>query len=115
GEEARVQLKLVPENWTERIALWLGLVPTPLVDTQLAYLLARTIMTAHKLNLFENLSKAPLTPDEAAIRCSAKPRAMRQIMDALVATGYLKQRDGAYALTRKVRKWLLRDSPHSLY
>lgn len=110
-----MRLKVIPENWIERLGLWLGLVPLPLVDTQFAYLLARTIMTAQDVGLFEVLRDGPLSVDEAAARCGAQPRALGQLMHALVGAGYLRHRAGQFSLTPKVRKWLLRGTPHSLY
>jgi SAM-dependent methyltransferase len=110
-----MRLKVVPENWIERIALWLGLVPLPLVDTQFAYLLARTIMTAQDIGLFEALRDGPLDADEAAARCKVHPRALRQLLHTLVGAGYLRLRAGRFSLTPKVRKWLLRGTPQSLY
>lgn len=110
-----MRFKAVPETWTERIALWLGLVPVPLIETQFAYLLARTIMTGHDIGLFEALRGGALTVEAAASACGVEARALRQLMDALVSARYLKARQGTYALTPMVRKWLLRGVPHSLY
>lgn len=109
-----MKLVIAPENWTERIALWLGLVPMPLVETQFAFLLARTVMVALKLDVFEALKDAPLDGPALAARCGADPEAMPALLRALVATGYLSAKGGTYALTRKTRRWLLRDSPKSL-
>lgn len=110
-----MRFKAVPETWTERIALWLGLVPVPLIETQFAYLLARTIMTGHDIGLFEALRHGPMTVAAAATACGVEPRALRQLMDALVSARYLKARQGSYAITPMVRKWLLHGVPHSLY
>ena len=48
-----MRLNASPENLFERIALRAGVVPTPLGDTIVAMTLARTIMVATKLGVFE--------------------------------------------------------------
>jgi SAM-dependent methyltransferase len=109
-----MKLVVAPENWTERIALWLGLVPLPLAETQFAYLLARTIMAAVEVDLFEALAGGPLDEAVLAARCGTQPGPTRALLRALVAAGYLRQRGGRYANTRKTTRWLLRDSPKSM-
>lgn len=104
---------VIPETVSERMALAANLVPTPLVDTQIAYTLARTVMVASKLGVFEAL-EAPATPDEVADRCRTHPRATQKLLRALAAARYLKVKGERFVLTRRMKKWLLPSSPHSL-
>jgi SAM-dependent methyltransferase len=110
-----VRYGLIPQTLAEGAALALGLVPTPLVDTLVAIWLARSIMVATRLGLFEALADGPLTADALAARCSTDPAATARLVGALVATGYLRQRGARVALSSASRRWLLRDSPSSLY
>jgi SAM-dependent methyltransferase len=109
-----MKLAAVPENLIERIMIRLGLVPRPLVDTQVAYTLARTIMAAVQLDLFEALSAGPLTAEAVSERCHTHPRATRALLKTLTGVGYLRSDGERYELAAVARKWLLGSSPTSL-
>jgi predicted O-methyltransferase YrrM len=109
-----VRLDAVPENLLERIVARTNLAPWPLVHTQMAYTLARVIMSATKLGVFDALDDEPRTPEQVAQRCSTDPAATGKLLFAVAASGYAHERDGRYALTRRSRKWLRGDSPYSL-
>jgi 2-polyprenyl-3-methyl-5-hydroxy-6-metoxy-1,4-benzoquinol methylase len=105
-----------PSNPLEALAVALGVVPLPLVDTQVAFTIARAIMAGCDVGVFEALRKGPL-PDVAVARCcSADERATKLLLDALVGSRYLAYdaRTGHYALTKLARRWLLADAPQSL-
>jgi SAM-dependent methyltransferase len=105
----------IPENPLEHILLRLGLVPTPVVDTFQAIVRARAIMVATKLGIFEALRDGPKTSLEVAERVKTNPRATEKLLRSLVGAGYLRYKGSRYDLVRAVCKWLLRDSPSSLY
>jgi SAM-dependent methyltransferase len=109
-----VRFGAVAENPVEWVIDRLNVAPRPLLETQIAYTLARLIMVATKLGLFEALSEGPATADQVAERCSTSPVGTEKLLFALAGSGYLRADDGGYALTPVSRKWLLRDSPHSL-
>jgi hypothetical protein len=110
-----MRLNAVPENLFERIALREGVVPTPLGDTIIAMTLARTIMVATKLGVFEALAKAEGTAQDIAIRCGLHPRATEVLLFALAGAGYVRSKGKRYTLAPVAQKWLLRSSPQSLY
>ena len=68
----------IPQSPVEVMATMLGLLPQPLLETQIAMLLARTIMEGSRLGVFEALKDQPLTAEEVAARCGAQPRATGQ-------------------------------------
>jgi SAM-dependent methyltransferase len=103
-----------PESLLDRIGLWLGLAPVPLMETHIAATLARTIMAGVELGVFEALEAAALPGATIAARCGTDPQATRLLLDALTACGYLSLSEGRYALVAQSRKWLLRASPDSL-
>lgn len=109
-----MRLGLHPESALERLALALGLVPTPFAETHLAPLLARAVMSATRLGLFEALADGPATVEQAAERAGTHPGATRALFGALTAARYLTFRGERFALTAATRKWLLRSSPLSL-
>lgn len=110
-----MRLGAIPHGVVERVALALGIVPTPILDSIIALLLARTVMVATRLGIFEAVAALPRDADEIASQCDAAPGATRKLLDALVASGYLRLRDGRYSPTRSARRWMLKDSPHSLH
>ena len=104
----------VPENPVEWVIDRLNVAPRPLLETQMAYTLARLIMVGTKLGFFDALSERPASAAEVAGRCATSPVGTEKLLFALAGAGYLRADDGRYALTPVSRKWLLRDSPHSL-
>lgn len=107
-----------PDSLAERAALALGLVPTPFLQTHPALLLARALIVATERGVFEALADDARSAAEVAEACGTHPEATARLLDALVGAGYLRRPGGdkaaLYALAPTARKWLLRDSPHSL-
>ncbi|HYN88606.1 MAG TPA: methyltransferase [Ardenticatenaceae bacterium] len=110
-----MKLGAIAQNVLERLVLAAGLIPTPLIDTHIAMLLARTVMSATKLGIFEALAEGPLTAGEVAARCDTHPAATGKLLDALVGVGYVQALGERYDLAPLARKWLLQASPRSLY
>jgi SAM-dependent methyltransferase len=104
----------VPENPIEWVIARLNVAPRPLLETQMAYTLARLVMVATKLGVFEALAERPATGPEVAEHCATSPVGTEKLLFALAGAGYLRAEDSGYALTPVSRKWLLRQSPHSL-
>jgi SAM-dependent methyltransferase len=102
------------ETVLEWLALRLNLGPKPLADTQAAFQFARIIMAASRAGLFEALQSGGRTAEEIAASRGTDPRATGKVLDALLAHGYLRFRNGRYELNRLSRKWLLADSPHTV-
>jgi SAM-dependent methyltransferase len=109
-----VKFGAVAENPLERLIVRLNLAPQPLLDTQMAYTLARVIMVGTKLGVFEALEEGPAQPDQVAARCGTNPVGTEKLLFALAGADYLKARDGTYELTPVARKWLLAGSPNSV-
>jgi 2-polyprenyl-3-methyl-5-hydroxy-6-metoxy-1,4-benzoquinol methylase len=109
-----MRIGTVPENPIERAVSRLNLVPRPLLETQMAYTLARLVMLGTKLGVFEVLRDGDLSPEEVASRCGTHPAATGKLLFALAGSGYLEATEGRYGLTPVSRTWLLRESPKSL-
>ena len=109
-----MKIGIIPENMLERVALAAGAVPRPMFDTQVAMMLARTIMAATKLGVFEVLASGPLPADKVAAHCGTEPRATEKLLTALAGCGYVRAEHGQYALAPVARTWLLKGSPRSL-
>jgi len=109
-----MKLTVAAENPIERLALALGIPPVTLMDTHISFLRARAIMVGTKIGVFDAVAARPLAASEVAARCRTSPPATTKLLNALVGSGYLRFSGGAYALTPRARKWVTRDSPHSL-
>ena len=57
-----MKVGVIPENPIERLVLALGIAPAPLFETMGAMLLARTVIVATKLGVFEALAGGSLSP-----------------------------------------------------
>jgi hypothetical protein len=106
-----VRSKLVPESLAERVALWAGKVPVPIVDTIFPLVKARALMAAERLGIFEALRDAPLSTSGLAGELGLDQESLSLLLRVLVASGYLAERAGRYQLSHLARKTLLRGSP----
>jgi SAM-dependent methyltransferase len=109
-----MRIGVVPENPVERVVNRLNLVPRPLIETQMAYTMARVVMLGAKLGVFEALSDSALSAEEVASRCGTDPTATGKLLFALAGSGYLEEGNGRYELTPVSRSWLVRSNPKSL-
>lgn len=64
-----MRLGAVPQSLVEFLGLASGAVPTPLMDTVVALLLARTLMAATALGLFDALEDGALSAEAISVRC----------------------------------------------
>lgn len=110
-----MKLGAIPENPLDLAALAVGLAPTPLLDTIIALLLARSVMVGVRLGIFEALADGPLAAAEVAERCGTHSQATERLLTALVGAGYLRHVKAGYRLAPVARRWLLKESAHSLY
>ncbi len=109
-----MRIGTVPENLAERAVLALGLVPTPFLDTHPALLLARAVMVATKVGIFEALAGGERDARDLAERCGTDRRATAALLGALARADYLEATGDGYRLSAVSRRWLLADSPQSL-
>ena len=110
-----MKLGAIPENPLDLAALATGLAPTPLLDTIVALLLARSVMVGVRLGVFEALADGPHAATEVAERCGTHPLATERLLSALSGAGYLHRVKQGFGLAPVARRWLLKSSAHSLY
>jgi len=103
-----MRLAAVPENLKESVALAAGLVPTPLIDTLVALLLAKTVIAATAIGVFDVLETEPITAVEIAERCGSDPEATEKLVRALYASKYISLIGNRFAPARVSRRWLSR-------
>lgn len=103
-----------PDGLIERLALAMGLVPRPVLDTLVSLGLVRTVMAGTRLGVFEALADGPATAERVAERCGTDPRATEKLLGALVGADYLSHESGRFRLVPETRRWLLGHSDPSL-
>jgi SAM-dependent methyltransferase len=108
-----MKLGMMPENMVERLALFSGMLPPGIFECWFGIMLARTVMAATKLDIFESLAAAPLTAAEVAQSCGTHPRATEKLLNALVGVGCLQVGGELYRVRRSARSWLLKDGKNS--
>jgi hypothetical protein len=109
-----MKLDVIPETLLERLALRAGLVPRPFLQTVIAGGMARALLVAVKLGVFETLNDSAMTGEEVAGRIGTHPYPTGKLLNALTGMGYLSLEGGRYSLTTDARKWLVGGSPTSL-
>ena len=109
-----MKIGAIPENLVERLAMFFGLVPTPIVDTFHAIIVARAVMVATKLDVFDALKSHPVSAMDLAAQLGLDAAALEKLLNVLVAIGYVQSGPAGFASTRLTRKWLMRDSPQSI-
>lgn len=102
-------------NVFELIALSANLIPVPLIHTQIYPLIAKAVLEAHSLNIFEAFRTGPKSLENAAETTGLDPNALGSLLKVLAACKYLKYKQHKYSLTSMSRKWCLKSSPESLY
>ncbi|HKP14390.1 MAG TPA: methyltransferase, partial [Blastocatellia bacterium] len=106
---------VIPSNLVERLALWMGKVPVPMLDALFSILKARTLMAAVRFGVFEALRDGPLTAMEVAERCRLDAECTELLLRVLVITDYLEYRGGQFVLSELSRKTMIAGAEHELF
>ncbi|GHO52880.1 class I SAM-dependent methyltransferase [Ktedonobacter robiniae] len=104
-------LRLTP---LEALLSRFNILPTPLFDTPLAPGIAKMLVTACELGLFDSLSQRRQSAEELAESLHCHPQGIKLLLNLLVSAGYLRERRGLYANSRMSQRWLTSDSPVSI-
>ncbi|HEX8732083.1 MAG TPA: methyltransferase dimerization domain-containing protein, partial [Ktedonobacterales bacterium] len=106
-----MRVGIIAETLLERLALALGKIPEPIVEVFPPLVVARGIMAAARLGLFDALSAGPRSLAALAVACQTDPRATGALLALLASDDYVVETSGVWRLTAKARRWLQRDSP----
>ncbi|HYA99218.1 MAG TPA: class I SAM-dependent methyltransferase [Ktedonobacteraceae bacterium] len=98
----------------EHILSRFNLLPTPLFDMPLGPGIAKALLTACELGVFDALNRQPLTREELAARIQCNPQGLQLLLQLLVSAGYVRRRRGLYRNSRMAQRWLNNDSPVSI-
>jgi len=114
GEGTTMRLGIIGESLIGRIIARLNIAPEPLLETHIAFSMARSIMAGVKLGVYDAIGTGAMTAAEVAAACKTDQDATTKLLNTLVGCRYLRHRGGHYELMPKARKWLLQSSPYSI-
>ncbi len=101
-------------NLAEKVALAMGVVPIPAVDSMLAAIRMRSISSAVRLGVFEALGNGGLDAAQIAERCAIGAQGAFFLLRTLVWAGYLECRGSQYMLSAMARNTMLKSAPRPL-
>lgn len=91
-----------------------NLSPSRILDTVFAFRHARVLLTAFELDVFTSLGDNEKTSAEIADVLRTNERATDRLMNALVAAGFLKKKNGRFANTPLSARFLVKGKPEYL-
>lgn len=110
-----MKLSPVAQNSLEWIALKTGLVPTPLAYSHFGFMMSKFLLEAVDKGVFEAIGHNKISLTKIAEVCNLNEKALKSLLGVLATMGLIKHSNNAFFLTRKSKKWILKDSPDSLY
>ncbi|GAC1420984.1 MAG: hypothetical protein NVS1B13_18690 [Flavisolibacter sp.] len=109
-----MRIKVAAQNLLEWVALKANLIPLPLIHTQILPLLAKAILEAHTLSIFECMVQENKTLSQISHQTGLDEKALRSLLNVLVAAHYLHFAKEHYGLTTISRKWSVKQSANGL-
>ncbi len=109
-----MRLDIVPENPAEWAAAKAGMLPGSVVKVVWGFSMARTLVAAVELGVFEALLDGPATPGALAEKLEADEAGMRTLLCALNAFGLLKRRSDVFSLKAEAQRFLTDDKGMNL-
>jgi SAM-dependent methyltransferase len=97
-------------TFLERVLVRFNLLPVPLLDTLLSVGIAKVLLMACELKLFDTLSEGPLALDALAERLQCSQQGLLLLLQVLVPSGYLREKKGHYGNSAVAQRWLCGDS-----
>ena len=98
----------------ERLLARLNLLPVPLFDTPLASGIAKVLVSACELGVFDALNRKSLPLKALAEQLDCNPQGLQLLVQLLASAGYLRYRHGRYSNSRMARRWLTSSSSLSI-
>ena len=110
-----MKLSPIAQNPLEWIALKTGLVPTPLAYSHFGFMISKFLLEAVDKGVFEAVGQQKLSAEQIADACNLNLKALKSLLGVLATMGLINHTNNLFFLTRKSKKWILKDSPDSLY
>jgi len=105
----------IAQNPLEWIALKAGLVPTPLAYSHFGFMMSKFLLEAVDKGVFEAINRKKVSLEQIATACNLNIKALKSLLGVLATMGLINVEKNLFFLTKKSKKWILKDSPDSLY
>lgn len=105
----------VAQNPLEWIALKTGLVPTPLAYSHFGFMMSKFLLEAVDKGIFEAIGHNKVSLAHISSTCNLNQKALLSLLGVLATMGLVNHKNNFFFLTRKSKKWILKNSPGSLY
>ncbi len=110
-----MKLQPVAQNILEWVGLKLGLVPTPLAWSHFGFMASKFLLEAVDKGVLESIGYNNVTVEHIAQTCQLNIVATHGLLSVLATMGLIKENGGTITLQKQAKKWLLKDSPNSLF
>jgi 2-polyprenyl-3-methyl-5-hydroxy-6-metoxy-1,4-benzoquinol methylase len=110
-----MKLSPIAQNPLEWLALKAGLVPEPLAYSHFGFMMSKFLLEATDKGVFEAIGNKKVSLQHIAATCSLNERALHSLLGVLASMKLVNIKNDLFYLTRQSKKWLLKDSPDSLY
>lgn len=110
-----MKLSPIAQNPLEWIALKAGLVPTPLAYSHFGFIISKVVLDATDKGVFEAIGRDKVSLHYISTECKLNDRALKSLLGVLATLGLVGYKNEKFSLTTQAKKWLLKDSPKSLY
>lgn len=110
-----MKLSPIAQSPLEWLALKAGLVPEPLAYSHFGFMMSKFLLEAVDKGVFEAIGNNKVSLQHIASTCSLNERALHSLLGVLASMKLVNVKNDLFFLTKQSKKWLLKDSPDSLY
>ena len=93
-----MKLAALPQSPIEWIALKANLMPIPLLQSQIAFVLSRAVLDAYQFDVFGACREGRKNLDEITKFTQLDKRALKSLLNVLIAAGYFNYTNGEIVL-----------------
>ncbi|NIA23525.1 MAG: methyltransferase [Proteobacteria bacterium] len=109
-----MRMKLSPEGFFEAITKMSGKLPMPLLESYYGGAYSRTLITALRLEIIEELEKGGQSAEEIAEKKRYSLEGIKTLLNALAGFNYINKKNNLFYINGVSKRWLLKDSPESM-
>ncbi len=110
-----MKLSVIAQNPLEWIALKTGLVPTPIAYSHFGFMISKFLLEAVDKEVFEAIGHKKVSAEQIALECDLNEKAVKSLLGVLATLKLVNQKNDLFFLTSRSKKWILKESPESLY
>ena len=111
-----MQIGAIAQNPLEWIAIQAKLLPMPLLYSHFGFMMSKFLLEAVDVGVFEAIGHDQKTLAEIAQTCGGlNEKALKGTLGVLASMGQIDQQNGQFSLTSEAKKYLLKDSPDSVF